>query len=89
MGRLRIKKKDEVIPFRQTVAYRMVLLTGSIALFLFALYVLISAWRAGGTLPLVSSAILSAVSGYLVFYNLDHMRDAKIPQHTLRKMRRR
>ena len=89
MGRLRIKKKDEVIPFRQTVAYRMMLLTGSIALFLFALYVLISAWRAGAILPLVSSAILSAVSGYLVFYNLDQMRDAKIPQHTLKKMRRR
>ena len=49
MGRLKIKKKEVVIPFRETLAYRMLLLTASIVVFVVALYVMIGAVRAGIT----------------------------------------
>src|SRR5882672_2543638 len=77
MGRFRIKKKEVVIPFRETLAYRMILLTGSIIMFLFALYVLIGA------------GVIGVVGAFAIFYNLDHLRDARIPKKTLSKMKRR
>ena len=43
MGRMRIKKKDAVIPFRETLAYRMMLAGGSLVVFIVALYVLVGA----------------------------------------------
>ena len=89
MGRLKIKKKEAVIPFRETLAYRFLLLTASIGVFLFALYVFIGALRDGLTVPLVSSAAAGLAAAFGIFYNLDHLRDAKIPQRTLKKMKRR
>ena len=38
MGRMRIKKKEAVIPFRETIAFRMMLLTVSVIFFFAALY---------------------------------------------------
>ena len=89
MGRMRIKKKDTVIPFRQTVGYRFSLLTGSIIIFLVALYVTITAFRAGGTVLLIGSSLLTIAAAVAVFYNLDHMRDVKVPDSTLKRIKRR
>jgi hypothetical protein len=89
MGRLRIKKKEAVLPFRETLAYRMLLATGSIVVFLVALYYTISALGTGNTIALVASAAVSIAAVIAVSYNLNHMRDVRIPQRTLKRMKRR
>src|SRR5438045_784746 len=38
MGRLKIKKKDTVMPLRETMAYRMMLLTRSMMFFVYTVY---------------------------------------------------
>jgi hypothetical protein len=89
VGRLKIKKKEVVIPFRETLAYRMILLTGSIILFLFALYVMIGALRADITVSFIGAGVIGVAAAFAIFYNLDHLRDARIPKKTLSKMKRR
>jgi uncharacterized membrane protein (GlpM family) len=88
MGRMRIKKKEAVIPFRETIAFRMILLTVSVIFFLVALYVLARAFRTSLTLTIASGAAVVAAA-IAVFYNLDHMRDARIPKHTMNRLKRR
>jgi multidrug transporter EmrE-like cation transporter len=88
MGRMRIKKKEAVLPFRETLAFRMILLTGSFIVFVISLYFLVGAVRT--SIPLaVAYGIASIVAVFAIFYNLDHMRDAKIPKQTLNRMKRR
>ena len=89
MGRLRIKKKEAVIPFRETLAYRMMLLAGSVVVFLVALYVLIGALQTGMRVSLVTSGVIAAGGAFAIFYNADHLRDAKILKQTLTRMKRR
>jgi len=89
MGRLRIKKKEAVVPFRETIAYRMLLATGSILVFLVALYIAISSMRTGNTIASVASAAVGITAILAVSYNLTHMREVRIPQRTLKRMRRR
>jgi hypothetical protein len=89
MGRFRIKKKEVTIPFRETLAYRMMLSTGSVIVFLVALYVAIGALRANVTVPFIASAAVGVAAAFAIFYNLDHLRDARIPQRTLKRMKRR
>ena len=88
MGRLRVKKKEATIPFRETLAYRMFLLTGSVILLLIALYMSVRA-IGGATTPLIASAVSGIAAAFAVFYNLNHLRDARIPQRTLKRMKRR
>jgi hypothetical protein len=88
MGRMRIKKKESVIPFRQTLAYRMMLVAGSLIVFVAAVFVLAGAFSTNLTIAIVSGAVgVAAVFG--VFYNLDHLRHAKIPKKTLHRIKRR
>ena len=89
MGRLRIKKKEAVIPFRETLAYRTMLLAGSVLLFVVALVVMIGALRANVTMSFIISAVVGVAAAFAIFYNLDHLRSAKIPQRTLKRIRRR
>jgi hypothetical protein len=89
VGRLRIKKKEAVIPFRETLAYRMFLLAGSSIVFLVALYFTIGAVRVGITASFVGSGIVAAGGAFAIFYNVDHLRDARIPKQTLSRMKRR
>ena len=90
MGRLKIKRKEVVIPFRETIAYRLLLLASSIILFVVALYITIGALRAGGvTVSFIASAAIGLIAAFAIFYNMDHLRDAKVPQRTLKKMKRR
>ena len=89
MGRLRIKKKETVLPFRETLAYRMLLATGSVLVLLIALYSAIGGMRTGNTIASVVSAAVGIVAAFAVFHNLDRMRDARVPQRTLKRMKRR
>jgi uncharacterized membrane protein len=89
MGRLRIKKKEVVTPFRETLAYRMLLASGWMLVFLVALYFAIGALRAGNNLQSIASGAVCVVSAFSVFQNLDRMRDVRIPQRTLKRMKRR
>jgi len=56
MGRMRIKK-DAVIPFRETLAYRMMLAGGSLVVFIVALYVLVGAISTSLAAAIVSDAV--------------------------------
>jgi hypothetical protein len=89
VGRLRIKKKEAVIPFRETLAYRMILLAGSTIVFLIALYITISRFPAGINSSLIASAIITAAGAFSIYFNADHLREAKIPKQTLSRMKRR
>ena len=88
MGRLRIKKKEAVLPLRDTLAFRMILLSGSVVVFIVALYILVGAVRSSMT-SAIASGVVSAAAAFAIFYNLDHLRDAKIPKQTLNRMKRR
>jgi len=89
MGRLRIKKKEAVLPFRETLAYRMLLLVGSVLVFIAALYVMVGALSANVTLSFAISAAIGVAAAFAIFYNFDHLRSAKVPARTLKRMKRR
>jgi hypothetical protein len=88
MGRMRIKKKEAVIPFRETLAFRMIIVAGWVIVFFVALFILASAYRTNIVLAIVSG-IASVAAAYGIIYNLDHLRDAKVPKQTLNRMKRR
>src|SRR6516164_7373543 len=54
MGRMRIKKKEAVIPFRETLAFRMIIVAGWVVVFFVALYILAGAYRTNIVLAIVS-----------------------------------
>jgi hypothetical protein len=88
MGRMRIKKKEAVLPFRETLAFRMILLSGSVVVFVVSLYFLAGAIRT--SIPAaVTWGVVGIACAFAIFYNLDHLRDAKIPKQTLNRMKRR
>ena len=85
---MRIKKKEAVIPFRETLAYRMILITSSVIALIVALYVMIRAMQTDVTVSVASGAI-GAGAGIALFYNIDRLRTAKVPKQTLNRMKRR
>ena len=89
MGRLKIKKKEAVMPFRQTMAYRMLLLTLSILLFVYTLYEMTVSMAANNTLAFIIAVLAGIGVAFMVFYNLDRLKQAKIPSTTARRMKRR
>ena len=89
MGRLRIKKKETVIPFRETLAYRMIWLSLSVVVFIYTIYEVIVAYQVSNTLAFILAAIVSVGSAIFIFYNVDHLSTARVPAHTLKRMRRR
>ncbi|MBI4474109.1 MAG: hypothetical protein HY646_15675 [Acidobacteria bacterium] len=89
MGRLKIKKKEVVIPFRQTLAYRMMMLAASIIIFIFLIYQMFTAWMVNNTLAFLIAGVPAVVAAFAIFYNLDHMREARVPKRTLDRMKRR
>lgn len=85
---MRIKKKETVIPFRETLAYRMICGGASFVIFVIALYILVGAVTTSLTWAVVSGVIgVSAAFG--LFYNLDRLREARVPKRTLQRMKRR
>ena len=85
---MRIKKKEAVIPFRETLAYRMMLAGGSAIVFVVALYILVGAITTNIGAAVASGAV-GVAAAVAIFYNLDHLREAKIPKRTLNRMKRR
>jgi len=85
---MRIKKKEAVIPFRETLAYRMILIGGSLIVFMVALYVLVGAVSANLTIAIASGAV-GVLAALGIFYNIDHLRYAKVPKRTMTRVRRR
>ena len=89
MGRLKIKKKESVMPLRQTMAYRMMLLTLSILFFVYTLYEMAIALTVNNTLAFIIAAVVGVLAAIAVFYNLDRLKLAKIPAATAKRMHRR
>jgi hypothetical protein len=89
MGRLRIKKKDIVIPFRQTMAYRLVLAQGSLVLVSLATYLQMKYIQSGDYAGIIASIAGAVMAVTLLFYNLGEVRNAKVPPSTLKRARRR
>jgi hypothetical protein len=89
MGRLRVKKKESVIPFRETLAYRLLLATGSVFLFLVTVYFLIKYAGSGNNTGLIASALSAVMAVTAVFYNLGQVRNARVPARTLKKAKQR
>jgi hypothetical protein len=87
MGRMRIKKKETVLPFRETLAYRMILIGASLIVFVIALYLLVSAISANITMA-IASGVVGLAAALSLFYNLDRLREAKVPKRTLNRMKR-
>lgn len=79
MGRMRIKKKSVVLPFRQTLAYRLLLAVGCFILFFFAIYQMVTALRVNNTLAFVIAGIAGVLSSIGIFYNLGKARDIGVP----------
>jgi hypothetical protein len=88
MGRMRIKKKESVLPFRETLAYRMILIGASLLVFVIALYLLVSNIATNMTLA-IASGVVGLAAALSLFYNLDRLREAKVPKRTLTRMKRR
>jgi hypothetical protein len=89
MGRLRIKRKDAVIPFRKTMAYRLLLATGSLIILLFAVYFIFHYVQVGNNTGIVVAVLGSVMAVTSLFYNLGEVRNAKVPTSTLKRARRR
>jgi len=89
MGRMRIKKKDAVIPFRQTLAYRLLLAMASVMIFMTTVFFLIAYARSGYTVGIVASVAGAVMSATAVFYNIGEVRNAKVPAATLKRARRK
>jgi len=84
---MRIKKKETVLPFRETLAYRMILIGASIIAFMIALYLLVSAISTNMTMA-IASGVVGLAAALSLFYNLDRLREAKVPKRTLNRMKR-
>ncbi len=89
MGRLKIKKKGDVLPFRQTMAYRMMCLTVSIIAFVYTVYEMVIALAATNTLAFIISAVIGVGVAFTVFFNLDRLKYAKVSPQTAKRMNRR
>ena len=86
MGRKRIKKKNAVLPFRETVAYRFIMAGTALVLFLIAS---IQAIRSIGNTPaVVVFGLVAAAAATLAIYNTKQMSSAKVPRSTIQRMKR-
>ena len=89
MGRLRIKKKDAVLPFRQTMAYRLLLATASLVILMVTMYFLVSYFQSKNNVGIIVSIAATVMAVTALFYNLGELRNAKVPSSTLKRARRR
>jgi hypothetical protein len=85
---MRIKKKESVLGFRETLAYRMILIGVSIVVFIVALYLVISSLSTDLTWT-VGAGVVALAAAMGLFFNLDRLREAKVPKRTMNRMKRR
>ena len=88
MGRKRIKKKDSVLPFRETVAYRVILAGVGFILFLIASIQTIRSIQLGNTAAIVISGLVSVLTIAFTVYNLKGLQDAKVPRSAAQRLKR-
>ena len=86
---MRIKKKDAVLPFRETLAYRLMLSTGSLLLLLGTLFFLMRYIQSGNTTGLIISIAAAVMAVTSLFYNLGQVRNAKVPASAMKRAKRR
>lgn len=89
MGRIRIKKKNAVLPFRETVAYRLLMAGAGIVVALISLFGVMNFLASDNMRGLVAAGVLTLVGGTFAVYNLSQTRTAKIPRSALQRMKRR
>ena len=89
MGRLRIKKKEAVLPFRQTVAYRFIIVAVLLIVFLIGGTRAINSFQRADTTGMIVGIALALASAVGAFYNLEKMRYARIPKKTAMRIKRR
>jgi hypothetical protein len=89
MGRMRIKKKSEFIPFPQTLAYRMMLLTVSLVLFALGTYRAIASLYGDRVDTIIISSAFMLITGFAVYYNMNQLKNAKVSPAAAKRMRRR
>ena len=89
MGRLRIKKKDAVLPFRETMAYRLLLATASLIILMVTVYFLLSYLQSKNNVGIIVSITATVMAVTALFYNLGELRNAKVPSSTLKRAKRR
>ena len=89
MGRIKIKKKDAVLPFRETVAYRFIIVATAFILFGIALYQFFSLWGSQDSTGMIIAGLAAAAAAFLGMYNFAQMQNARIPKQTLQRMRRK
>jgi hypothetical protein len=86
---MRIKRKGQTIPFTETLAFRMMLLTLSIILFITAIYGAFASFQAGTTNAMMIYLAFVLLTGYAVFFNMDRMKTARVSPAAMKRMRRR
>ncbi len=89
MGRLRIKKKDAVIPFRQTMAYRLLLATASLLLVMVTVYFVILYIQSRHQVGMIVSIAAAVMAVTALFYNLSEVRNARVPASAMKRAKRR
>jgi len=88
MGRPKIKKKEAVLPFRETVAFRFILVAISGIFFLIAASQIVSSIRDGNSNLLIIAIVLTVGTGGLTLFNLTQMSRAKVPKSAQQRMKR-
>lgn len=89
MGRLRIKKKDTVIPFTQTMFARLLLLAGATVFLVYTLWDLIVTLQRNNTFEFIVAVLLAVGATILWFFALDRLNSARVSPHMTKRMRRR
>lgn len=88
MGRIRIKKKDSVLAFRETVAFRFILAVSCFLIFVIASIQTLRSIQQGNTPSIVISLVLSVAAISFAIYNVSKMREAKVPRRAAQRMKR-
>ena len=87
MGRLRIKKKEVLIPFRETLAYRLMLITAMVIASMIGAYVMSTS--APLSAPFISAIAVSSASLAGLFYHLGRLKYARVSQDAMKRIRRK
>lgn len=89
MGRMRIKKKDAVLPFRETLAYRLLLATASLAIVMVTVFFLVRYIQSGNNVGMIVSIAATVMAVTALLYNLGEVRNAKVPASAMKRAKRR
>ena len=86
---MKIKKKEVLLPFRQTLAYRLLIITLLIGAFLYTVYEMVISIQTSNTLAFIIAAIAGVIVSIFIFMNLERLRAIKLPAQTVKRMKRR